>query len=232
MVQRLGRVGQLHKVLKVFDGGVAAALVQVAHKRRAVSRGEHGVLATNDHVVRRVAGMLGEFTRGGGLNQLAAQTAWETNALTFDVGTRCAQDVQRLGIVAEVDTDFFQNGVSVALDDLQTLFVQHFKVGNFAGDVRHGLAAARSAGGALGLASTTSTATGARCLFCWVFYLGECLIHNLTPDRAGGYESTPYRLQYGEATGSRVVSKRPALVTQRHPPDTVLQARRRLLVSP
>ena len=52
MVDRRRHVGELHEVAEILDGGVAAALVEVADEGRAVDRREHRVLAADRDVAR------------------------------------------------------------------------------------------------------------------------------------------------------------------------------------
>ena len=163
VVNRIGGVGQFHKILEVGDGGVATAMVQVAHKRRAVGRCEHGVFATDDHVVGRVAGVLGELTGGRCLNQRAAHATGHAHPLALHVRTGLAPDVQGLGVIAKINADLFQNGVGIVLNDGQTLFVQHLVIGDFAGDVGHGVATAGTAGGAFGFAASGGAAVAGGC---------------------------------------------------------------------
>ena len=154
----MGGVGQFDEVLEVFDGGVAAAFVEVAHEGGAVGGGEHGVGPANDHVALRVACVLREDARRAGLHDLAAHAAREAHALALDVGAGVLQDLQRLRVVAEIDADFFQDGVGVVFDDGQAFFAHHLKAGDLAGDVGHRLAAARGASGAFGLTAAPGTA--------------------------------------------------------------------------
>ena len=61
---QVGRgVGELHEVAEVLDRAVAPAVVEVAHERRAVVRGEDRVHPADLDVALRVAGELGELAR-------------------------------------------------------------------------------------------------------------------------------------------------------------------------
>ena len=197
VVDRVGHVGQLHKVLEVVQGGVAAAFVEVAHKGRAVRRREHGVFAADDHVVRRVAGVLREFARCAGLHDGAAHAARKAHALAGDLGTGFAPDVQGLGVVAEIDADFFQDGVGVALDRGQAFFIEHLEVGDLAGDVGRGLDAAGGARGPLGFAASGAAAGARRGVGFWQ---GQGVAHGvLQYGLCGGVErvSAGHRLRDG-----------------------------------
>ena len=64
MMQTRGYIGELDEILKVFNGCIAAPLIQVKHEGTAVGRNKHGVLATNLHTTLGIARMLGVFSRG------------------------------------------------------------------------------------------------------------------------------------------------------------------------
>ena len=117
MVQRRRHVGQLYEILEVFEARVAAAFVEAANERRAVSRGEHGVAATDPHIACRVAGVLGELAGGTGLHDAAAHAAGKLHQLADHFGAGRAQDIQCLRVLAELDTHFGENGVGIALDN-------------------------------------------------------------------------------------------------------------------
>ena len=63
-------VGELHEIAEILDGGVAAALVEVADEGRAVDRREDRVVAADDDVALGVARML-DVSRGRGLRRSA-----------------------------------------------------------------------------------------------------------------------------------------------------------------
>ncbi len=97
--------------------------------------------------------MLDKFARRAGLDQLAAHAACEAHPLTLHVGAGGAPDLQRLRVVAKLDTDLVQDRFRIALDQRQAFLVQHFVVRNLARDIRHRDAAARQARRALGIAA-------------------------------------------------------------------------------
>ena len=80
-------VGELHKVLEVFDCGVAAAFVEIVHKGRAVSGYKHRALAADGHAARGVTSMLHVLTRRRRLNNLPAHAGGKAHASAVDIGT-------------------------------------------------------------------------------------------------------------------------------------------------
>ena len=115
-----------------------------------------------------IAGMPGKLRRCS-LEQFPAKALGEMHALAADVGTGLLPERQRFGIVAELDADFFQNEVGIALDELQCLFVEHFIFANLAGDIgkRGGRTAARARCSARGCAPAAASAFSLPgCLFC------------------------------------------------------------------
>src|ERR1700680_620200 len=121
VVQRTRHVGKFDEIAKVLDAGVAAALVETAHEGRPVCRREHGVLAADDHAARRVASVLGELARGGALDERSADAPCKLRSPALDVGARRPPDLERLGVVAEIDADLLENGVGVVFHQRQTL---------------------------------------------------------------------------------------------------------------
>ena len=138
--------------MEVFDGGVAATAVQIAHKGRAVGWCKHRVLATDEHAVGRVARMLRELAWRCGLHQAAAQAAREAHPLPFHIGAGGLEQRQGFSIIPEINAGFLQDGVCIAFNDLQTFFVKHLVVGDFARDVGYKTAASRRPCGPLGFA--------------------------------------------------------------------------------
>ena len=74
------------KFWKSVERRVAAAGVEIVHERRAVVGREHGRVAADRDVVRRVAGVLGVRRRRRRLDERAAQPAREAHPLAVDVG--------------------------------------------------------------------------------------------------------------------------------------------------
>ncbi|GEM_PF-5487147 len=80
--------------------------------------------------------MLGIFGLRRCLDDGAAQSTRETHGNAVDIGAALFQNFERFGHVAELDSDFLQNGFGVILDQLQAFFVEYFEARNFAGYVR------------------------------------------------------------------------------------------------
>ena len=90
------------------------------------------------------------------------------HALTLYVRAGIPQDLQRLGVVAEVDADLFEDRIRIVLEQLETLGAQHLVIRDVARYVRDGGVAARGARGSLGVpAARTARAKG----------LGWLLVH-------------------------------------------------------
>ena len=124
-MQRRRHVRELDEVAEVLDRRVAAALVEVAHERRAVRRREHRVLAADGDAARRIARVLDEIARRARLDDAAAHAGRTAHALAVDVGAGGLPDGQRFRVVAVLDADFREDGVGVALDRREALLVQH-----------------------------------------------------------------------------------------------------------
>ena len=114
--------------------------------------------------------MLGELPRRGLLDDRAAHAAREAHALALELGAGVLPDLERLRVLAELDADFLENSVGVALDDLQAFLVQDLVVGDRTRDVGDGGGRTRGTGDALGFAAARAGA--ARGLSLLLFHHG------------------------------------------------------------
>ena len=101
-------VGELHKVLEVFDCGVAAALVEVVHKGRAVGGYKHRALAADGHAARGITSVLHVLTGRGRLNDLSAHAGGEAHPGAIDVCAGFLEQLEDFGVVKEIDTNLCQ----------------------------------------------------------------------------------------------------------------------------
>ena len=152
MVQRVRHVGELHEVLEVIDTGVAAALIEVAHEGRAVRRREHHGIAADPQIAGGVACDLRELAGRVLLNERATHTRREADAFAVDLRTGFSEDVEDLGVLAELYAGLLEDAVGVPLDDGESFVVQHLEARDFAHDVRRGRRSAGRTGRALGVA--------------------------------------------------------------------------------
>ncbi len=152
-------------MLEVLDGRIAAAVVEIAHEGRAIDRREDRGVAADLHVALRVAGVLDVLLRGRLLDDRARETAREADAGALHIGAGLLPQLERLRLVAELDADFLQDGVGIALDDAEALFVQHRHQRNLADDI--GVLDDRRllAQGAPGVGTTARAAAGNRLAF-------------------------------------------------------------------
>jgi len=75
--------------------------------------------------------VLGVFGGCGCLDDGAAQSTREARGDAIDLCAALFEDVERLRHIAELDTDFFEDGVGIVLDKLQALFVEYLEKGDF-----------------------------------------------------------------------------------------------------
>ena len=80
-------VGKFHEVVEVFDGGVAATIVEVVDKRWPIGGREHGGVATNLDAACGVASMVGVGGGRAGFDNLAAHSPGEPDPLAVHLGT-------------------------------------------------------------------------------------------------------------------------------------------------
>ena len=139
VVQPRSQVGQLDEVAKVLDRPVAASVVEIADKRRAVRRCEDRVPAPEDDVVRRVAGELRELRRRGRLHQRTAQAAREADALAVDLRPGAAEQGERIRRAVHLDPDLLEDGVGVLLDGRDALLGEHLERSERTGEEREAL---------------------------------------------------------------------------------------------
>ncbi len=120
MMQPFRHIAQFHEFLEIGHGRVAAPLMDIPDKGRAIDRGQHQRFAPDLDIAFRVAGILGK-ARGSGFAQIARQTARNAHPLALNISARLFPKGQRLGVIGEIDADLFENGFGVILDDLQRL---------------------------------------------------------------------------------------------------------------
>ena len=80
-------VGQFHEIVEVFDGGVAATIIEVVDERGPIGGHEHGGVATHLDAACRVASMMGVGGGRVGPDNLAAHSPGEPDPLTVYLGT-------------------------------------------------------------------------------------------------------------------------------------------------
>jgi hypothetical protein len=122
MMERGRHIGELHEILEVGDGRIAAAAIEVAHEGRAIDRREDRGIAADLHVPLRVAGVLDVLLRGRFLHDRAGQAAREMDAGPLHIGAGVFPQFQRFRLVAEFDADFLKDRVGIPFDDAETLF--------------------------------------------------------------------------------------------------------------
>ena len=138
VVQVRGGVGQLHEVLEVLDGRVAAALIEIVNKRRAVGRDQHRAVTTDGDVARGITRVLHILFGRCGLNNGAAQAGRKPDAGAIDIGPGIFEQLEDLRVIEKVDAYFMEQAIGVVLDKCKALFIEDVDVGNFAFDKRCG----------------------------------------------------------------------------------------------
>ena len=171
VVQAWRGVGQLYKILKIFQGRVASAFIDVVNEGTAICRHEDSIFTADLDIALRVARVLGVFGGCGCLNDGTAKTARETRGDTIDLGAALFQYIERLRHIAELDADFFEYGIGIAFDNLQAFFVENLEKGNFALDVGCAFGDDSTAGTTCIAPSATASSAG-----CSIF-----LTHQMTP---------------------------------------------------
>ena len=83
--------------------------------------------------------MLDVLARRALLDDCPAHAARKVDALALDVGAGLAPELQRLGIILEVDADLLEHGFGVVLDERQPLLAEHLVIGDLARDEGHRL---------------------------------------------------------------------------------------------
>jgi len=92
------------------------------------------------------------------------------HALALDVGAGILPERKRFGIIAELDADFLEHPIRIALDKRQPLFIEHVVLGDLAGDVgkrnARATTGARRAARCSAPAATATALSLSGCLFC------------------------------------------------------------------
>ena len=86
-----------------------------------------------------VARDLRELAWRGRLHELAGQAAREADALAVDLRARAAEELERVGRVAEVDPDLLEDRVGVLLEQRQALVGENLERRERACEERHAL---------------------------------------------------------------------------------------------
>ena len=168
MMQAGQHVDELGEVAEVLDGGVAAALVEIADEGRAIDRREDRVVAADRHVVGRVSRMLHVFARRG-LDERAHEALGEADAEALGVdggrlhvGSSGLPHADGFFVLIEVDAHFLQHRFGVAFDQLQLLVGEGLIGLDGPADEARVLDGGRGAGSAAGIGTTPDAAAGGR----------------------------------------------------------------------
>src|SRR5271165_1585748 len=97
-------ISEFDEVLEVLERSVTTSLVEIVDEWRSVVGREHHRIAANHDVALRIARMLkvpGRRCR----TQLSGQSARKADALALDVATGGAEQIERPGEVAKLDSD-------------------------------------------------------------------------------------------------------------------------------
>ena len=175
-------VGQLHKILEIFQRAITAAFIDIMHKWRAVVGCKNCVLAADNHRTFKVAGVLGILRRRS-LAKFARQAARKAHALAFNIGTGSFEQFQRVGIFTHFNANRFEQRFGVVGNLAQGFRRKHFKHRDIAADVGNGNVGA----GTARLAACFTAASGVRIpgLRSGGFWAGgaEMLTHSVSPNR-------------------------------------------------
>jgi len=123
MVQPGRCLRELHEIAEILDRAVAAAVVEIHHEGRAVSRSKHHRLAADFDRARRVARVLREDRRRG-LQHLAQQARFEPDQRVVDICAGAPPMIQRHRVIAELDADFSEDRIGRRLDADEIFFRQ------------------------------------------------------------------------------------------------------------
>ena len=99
-------VSELHKVLEVFNGGVAAALVKIVHEGWPVGGYQHRALAADSDTALGVTGVLHIFTWRRGLDDLPAHAGREAHPGAVDIGAGFFKQAKDFRVVKKIDANF------------------------------------------------------------------------------------------------------------------------------
>ena len=119
---------------KILELGVAAPLLDVVDEGRAIDRRKDEIAAAH---LDRSLGIARELREGGwgGRHQVTREPAREAHPLTVDIGAGILEELERFGILAEIDPDLLEDRLRVLLDQSQPLIAEEVDRGNVACDV-------------------------------------------------------------------------------------------------
>ena len=163
VVHRRRHVGELDQVLEILELGVAAPVLDIVNEGGPVDRREDEVAPAH---LDRALGVTRDLGEGGGCgrDQVACEPARKAHPLAVDVGAGTPEQVQRLGVLAEIDPDLLEDRLRVLLQQSEPLLAQQVDRGNVARDVAQMLDLAagplRAPGGASAAAAPASLRPG------------------------------------------------------------------------
>ena len=165
MMQTGQHINQLGEIAEIFDGGIAAAFIQITDEGRAINRSEHRVVAADHYIIGGIAGVLHIFTRGC-FDQRTHQPAWKTQAKStrlgcgrFHLSPSVFPHLHGFFVFVKNHADFLQNNLRIVFYHLELVVRERLIKLHLAADVARLLHFCRTAQGAARICPTTPTAT-------------------------------------------------------------------------
>ena len=129
-------ISEFDEIVKIFQRGITSAFIQVEYEGTTIGGYENRVFTSYLDVTIGIAGVLGILGGCRCLDNGTTQATRESYPFTVNLGAPFLQNIQCHGHIAEVDSNLFKNGIGIIFDEFEALFIEYFKIGNFARDIR------------------------------------------------------------------------------------------------
>ena len=129
-------VRQLDEVLKILDGCISTAIINVIHKRGAIVWSKHCGIATYLHIVFRITSMLRVNARCTCLHDCSAHSTRKPNSSAVNNCTSIFESLNRAWVITNLDTNLKEDCVCIALEQRKAFFRNHFIRRNQASQIR------------------------------------------------------------------------------------------------
>ena len=156
VVQVGAHVGELDKVVEIFELRFAAPAIQVNDKGRSIDGGKNGLVAADHHIVGRVARQLGKVA-GRHADIFHHQFFVKEGCLTDHFGPMLLQNGAHFGVI-HVNAQVAQNPHRFVVDALNARLIDQIITWHIVANLLHG----RAGGGIALTFAPFTTAFGGR----------------------------------------------------------------------
>src|ERR1700733_10269867 len=139
VVQPRRDIAKFDEVLKIPEGAVTPAGIEIGDERRPIGRCKYRVVSADLDVASRVARVLGKYARRGSAHDVAGQSGrYVDPAAIGDRRAGVSPESDRLFVAADLEPYLFEQQIGVSFDGVKPLGRQELVRRNLAGNVGRG----------------------------------------------------------------------------------------------